>query len=112
MMKIILMLVPVMFYLSCFGQERQIFDLNMEEGYKALGSANYDRSIKFFSEAQKSSVLKRKKEENLKMYVDELVKLTHKRKALGTIKPKYTHRAMVLYINNVDFEYQDNNKKV
>jgi hypothetical protein len=99
--------------LSTYGwaQDRHLFDLNIDTGYEALDESKYDRALKFFKDAQVSPVLKEKKEHGLKMYVDELIRLTEKRKALVKINPETTHEVMVLYVKHVSGFYFDDEKQ-
>lgn len=97
----LLLLIPV----SSHAQNRKLFDETLFAGYEALAKSDYDNALKYLTEAQKSSVLDQEQEVNLKMYVDEVVRLTKKRKALGAIRPVTTHKAAVLYVQTVDGFY-------
>jgi hypothetical protein len=90
------------------GQDRTLFDFNMETAYEALGQSDYQRALKFFAEAQASPILQKQEKDmiNLKMLVDELAGLVQKRKDLGAIHPSVRHKVAVLYVEKVDGTYE------
>jgi len=112
MRKILITFAFVVLAIRSNGQDRPLFDLNMEAAYEALAQSDYDRALKFFGEAQRNPILQKQEKDmiNLKMLVDELARLVQKRKDLGSIHPTVRHKVAVLYVERVAGTYDDPSK--